>query len=169
MPLKVEAPVAEIFSRCKSELEGDKNFCAVIAIAAITRRPAKEIQVLLTKHGRKHGKGTPTWIIEKVIDELGFRFVRWPPTKLREIIDSYPGRAVNLENITTHHPRRFPSAWAGQPDMLMFSRSHVSAFVDGKVEDWAIEHSKQVYMIWTLEPKVEEFRHCILPSYEGFL
>lgn len=151
--LKVDSKVPADYEAMKVELSGDKGFCSVVAVAAIARIPAKQAQELLAQHGRKHGHGTKKRITKAVLESLGYEVRPMTFKERRAIIDSYPGRHKGLVSITTHHPRRFAAAWAGQPDMLMFSHAHVSAYVDGEVKDWAIKHSKQVYDIWLVEKK----------------
>ena len=151
MALKADALVPSDFTNIKAELESDKNYCAVVAVSLITKTPVQKVQAMMACHGRKIGKGTKRETTRKVIEELGFEVKEWTLQERLALIGGYPQPHNNLENITTHHPRRFPSAWVGQPDMLMFSRSHVSAYVDGIVCDWAVKHSKRVIDVWTLE------------------
>lgn len=151
MTLKKFASIPAKFSEMTSELEGDKNFCAVIAVAAITKEPVKKVQELLAKNGRETGKGTETCIMKKVLIQLGYDVKVWSLSERVNIILSYPAPHNALKSITTHHPRRFPSSWYDKPDMLMFSNTHVSAYVDGVVCDWAIKTSKRIQEIWTVE------------------
>lgn len=151
MAYKVDAIVPSEYEKIKAELEGDKNFCAVAAVAAITKEPAKKIQSMMSKHGRKIGRSTERAITRKVLNELGFKIKVLSFAERSKIILSYPEPHNKLHGITTHHPRRFPAAWTGKPDMLMFSKAHVSAYVDGVVCDWAIKSSKRVTEIWTIE------------------
>jgi len=149
MATKKSAKMPVAYQHMLTELKGDRAHCAVIAIAAITRLPAKKVQETLTRCGRKIGTGTSDWEMSHALKLLGFKVTR--TVALHKIIASYPGPHNNLKNVTTHHPRRFRKVWADQPDMLMFSGSHVSAFVDGKVVDWAVKKSKIVAYVWTVE------------------
>lgn len=151
MALKTDALVPSDFTNMKAELEGDKNYCAVVAVALITNTPVQKVQALMATHGRKIGRGTKRETTRKVLEELGYKIKEWSFVERHAIVLGYPAPHNNLQGITTHHPRRFPSAWAGQPDMLMFSRAHVSAYVNGIVCDWAVKHSKRVVDIWTVE------------------
>ena len=65
-----------------------------------------------------------------------------------KMVASYPKKGI--AGITTHQPRRFPKQWARVADrkLLMYSRGHVSAFVEGEVKDWAINRSMQVYAVY---------------------
>lgn len=152
MACKTDAKVPTEFDNMKAELEGDKAFCSIIAVAAITNQPVQKIQSLMAKHGRKFRCGTKRETTEAVLVELGYKVTKrnyiWISNK---IMNRYPERHQSLMSITSHHPRRFPSAWVGQPDMLMFGAKHVAAYVDGVVCDWTIKHSMRVNEIWTLE------------------
>lgn len=152
MALKVSAEVPTDYLAMKEELADDKGFCAVIALAAITRLPVKEVADALAAAGRKKRQGTHRSVSKKALEALGFKVTCHGPSWIRNnIIHDYPGRNVGLRSVTTHHPRRFPSAWIGRPDMLLFSTAHVAAFVDGEIKDWAIKHSKKINSIWLIE------------------
>lgn len=152
MALKVSAKVPETFAKLTADLEGDRSHCAVIAIAAITRLPAKRVQEALAAAGRKPRCGTSQRIQRKALETLGFKVTYHNRTWIRKnIIDHYPGRHINLESATTHHPRRFRGAWSHLPDLLLYSRSHVAAYVDGVVVDWTIQHSKRIIQIGVVE------------------
>jgi hypothetical protein len=151
MSLKIQSKVPETYQKIKADLEGDKAHCAVIAIAAITKLPPKKVQAALAKAGRKPRCGTSPAVQEKALEALGFKVTKLGMLYLRKLIKSYPGRASSLENVTTHHPRRLPSAWVGQPDMLLFNHTHVCAYVDGQIVDWSIQHSKYIVDAWKVE------------------
>lgn len=148
--LKSYAKVPETFDSLKKEVN-EKASCSVIAVAAITKLPLEAARLALKKAGRKTGRGATNDQIEHALKLLGFDVVKLTIKQRLDIIKSYPGRAAGLSTITTHHPRRFPSAWAGKPDMLMFSVKHVAAFVDGEVVDWTIRHSSYVNELWTIK------------------
>lgn len=152
MALKVDAEWPVTFTERKEALKDDRGTCAVIAVAAITGLSPTDAQALLAKHGRKHRCGTPRPVTKKALEELGYKVTTHGKGWIKKnIIANYPGRHSSLQSATTHHPRRFPSAWVGVGDCLMFSREHVSAFVNGQVDDWAIKHSKQINDLWFIE------------------
>jgi hypothetical protein len=152
MALKVDAEMPATFKERKEALKDDRGMCAVIAVSAITGLSPTEAQALLAKHGRKHRCGTPRQVTKKALESLGYKVNTHGRSWIRKnIIANYPGRHTGLLSATTHHPRRFPGAWAKVGDCLMFSRSHVSAFVKGQVDDWAIKHSKQINDLWFIE------------------
>ena len=151
MAIKADALVPEEFTELKIELADDKNYCAIIAVSAITSQPVEKVRELMEANGRKRKRGTKHETTRKVLEILGYKVTEWSFAKRHQIIQQYPEPHNRLENITTHHPRRFPQVWQGQPDMLMFSRAHVSAYVDGVVCDWAVKHSKRVVELWLVE------------------
>jgi len=151
MGLKIDAKVPETFSKIKGELAEDRAYCAIIAVAAITGEPVMKVREMMEANGRKRGHGTRREVTRKTLEQLGYKIKEWSFRERWDLIATYPKPHNELENITTHHPRRFPSAWACQPNMLMFSAKHVAAYVDGVVCDWTVKHSKWVVEIWTLE------------------
>jgi hypothetical protein len=142
-----------IYSAMKTDLrsEGDKNFCSVIALAAICKVSVAAAKEALAAEGRQVGRGVYTDIIFKAAERLGYKCVKVGSQYHQGIIASYPKPHNTLQSITTHHPERFAKAWADQPDMLMFSNGHVTAFVDGQVRDWAKGRSKRVFSLYTVE------------------
>lgn len=153
MASKKTAKMPAQYTDLQQQTKGDKGHCAVIALAAITHLPAWQIQSVLAACGRKYREGTYKRHQQQALEQLGYQVTKLDRAWLHNniIIQHYPGRAKALRNVTTHHPRRYPKVWAEQPDMLMFSAGHVSAFVDGKVVDWTIKRSKQVYEVWVLK------------------
>ena len=152
MATRKSAKIPAQYSKLSEELKGDKSFCAVVAIAAITKVPAKQVQELLAQCGRKLGCGTEDHQMSKALGLLGYKVTR--DVQIDKIVGSYPGRHWQLKNATTHHPRRFKAAWANQPDMMIFTAEHVCAFVDGQLVDWTVKKSKRILYIWTLEKVV---------------
>lgn len=123
---------------------GDQNQCGVIAVSVVAGIPYDQALELLTKWGRVKGKGTPNWIIHKVLEELGFKVEDYPAS---EIVKLYPGRHSEKRWVTTHHPSRFHSVWP-KGVFLLYPRAHVLAVVDGVVHDWSSQNSLQVKSIF---------------------
>lgn len=59
------------------------------------------------------------------------------------------------QNVTTHHPARFNDVWADEVNYLIFSKGHVSAVIDGKLEDWAEGRSLRAIRIVAILPTKE--------------
>ena len=62
------------YRRMRDELResGDKGFCAVIAIAAVTGESVKTVQATLSDVGRKIGEGTTRAEIQSALRHLGY-------------------------------------------------------------------------------------------------
>lgn len=151
MPAIKKTETAEKFKKLQTEAysQRDHNMCSVIAVAALTDRPYDEVAKLFLEAGRKHRKGTPTWITDRIIKQLGFKKVRiW----LDDIIASYPLPHCNvLKNITSHHARRFPGCFPGGK-LLARSRGHVFAIIDGEVHDWSVNAALRLVNLYRIVP-----------------
>jgi hypothetical protein len=101
--------------------------------------------------GRRAGRRTPDTIYLAAIRDLGYEVRQWDYSEEYAMRKSYPKKGIL--NITTHHPRRFPKQWANTGAVLMRSRGHITACIDGQVQDWAINSSKQVFCLWTVTKK----------------
>lgn len=131
---------------------GDKNDCAVKAVAIVCDVPYKLVHERLTALGRKKGRGTKRTTTESLVKSLGFEIRKWTFKERLDMVKSYPSPHCRvLHNITIHHPRRFPAAWANvHPNLLLFSRGHVSALKNGQLIDWAVNKAKRVYEVWEI-------------------
>jgi hypothetical protein len=113
---------------------GERNDCAVRAVAAATGRAYDEVHAMFKAEGRRDAKRTLTSITWKVLTQLGFR------VESRYAIDfiaKYPGNhRYALKSVTTHHPDRFKNVWADGKTYLMFTPGHVLAIVNGVNHDW---------------------------------
>jgi len=138
-----------------SRMVGEYNDCAVKAIALVCDVPYAAAHAALQKHGRTTRKGTAFRAIRMAIGDLGFWLKEWSSTDRRMLIETYPGVHKNLRQITTHHPRRFPKAWAPLKDkrLLLYVPKHVAAFKDGEVHDWTVNTAKRVWMVWEVWKK----------------
>jgi hypothetical protein len=113
---------------------GERNDCAVRAVAAATGRSYDEIHAMFKAEGRRDARGTPTTITWAVLKQLGFRTEY---RAAREFIAQYPGsHATALKSVTTHHPDRFKGVWANGKTYLMFTPGHILAIVNGVNHDW---------------------------------
>ena len=113
---------------------GERNDCAVRAVAAVAGRPYDEVHAMFKAEGRRDARGTPTTITGLVLKQLGLRLEKRNPL---EFIGQYPAsHARVLKSVTTHHPDRFPAAWKNGKTYLMFTPGHVLAIVNGVNHDW---------------------------------
>lgn len=130
----------------------EKNDCSVKAISIACGVSYEEALFALKRFGRKDRSGTPTAISIKAIEFFGFKIRVWSAKERIDVIKSYPGTHANLKSITTHHPRRFPRAWANcHPNMIWLTRDHMLAVKDGTVRDWSVNSARRVVMIWEIE------------------
>lgn len=154
MPALKKTARSELFVGLAQEARtlGEKMDCAVKALAIVTGLPYATCHEALSAEGRKVGRRTPDdqWLA--ALDKLGFAVRRWTSSEMVAMIHSYPKKGI--ANITTHHPRRFPKSWAAhRGPLLLRSRGHISAYLDGIVHDWAVNSSKQVWAIYDVTKK----------------
>lgn len=151
--IKVTSKSAEWTEIELESMEADEwNDCTVKAFAMACNVTYSEAHSALKAAGRERRMGTRHGDELKAIKALGFKLIG---VDLNEIKSSYPKpHRTALRNVTTHHPRRFPESFKQFKGKraLIFSRGHVSAMVDGVVEDWAINHSLRVYSLHIVEP-----------------
>jgi len=136
--------------QAESSSMNERNDCAVVAISIVTGVPYKEVHVALKDAGRKNREGTYQHESKRAIEALGFKARSWSFMEYQRMINSYPANHSQLHNITSHHPNRFPKQWAGKTNLLLFSRHHVLALMDGKVQDWSVRNSLRIVYIWEI-------------------
>jgi len=139
----------EEFSKLNQDTQSNQetNDCSVKAVALVCGIPYEEARKALAKRGRAPGRGAYTTSILDTLEDLGKRV---SPVNKQEIIAKYPSPHNTLQNITTHHPRRFPRAWP-MGTYLLFVRRHVAAVVDGKLHDWTVNTSKHVLLMYLVD------------------
>lgn len=128
----------------------EKNDCTVVALALATGLPYAVCHKALADQGRKPGKGAFDFQWKAAAKALGFELRRWTSAEMVAMVQSYPKKGI--AGITTHQPRRFPKCWANTGKLILHSRRHVSACINGEVQDWAINNSKQVHAIYEVLP-----------------
>ncbi len=129
---------------------GERNDCAVRAIAAATGNAYDAVHALFKAEGRRDARGTPTTITWSVLKQLGFRAEQ---RTAQSFIDQYPGsHATALKSVTTHHPDRFSSVWADGKTYLMFTPGHILAIVNGTNHDWTRGRALRATAIYEVFP-----------------
>lgn len=123
---------------------GEKNDCSVKAVALACGVSYDVAHAEMQKQGRKQGRGASTASIELACIALGKQL---NPVSPRHKIAAYPGVHKNLQNVTTHHPARFPDVWKDGKTYLAYIRGHVLAIVDGVVHDWTVGRAYRVQRI----------------------
>ncbi len=129
---------------------GERNDCAVRAVAAATGRPYDEVHAMFKAEGRRDGARTFCNITWAVLKQLGFKAeIRNP----RDTIAQYPGsHARVLRSVTTHHPDRFNKVWANGKTYLLFTPGHVLAVVNGVNHDWTRGRALRVERMYEVLP-----------------
>jgi hypothetical protein len=120
--------------------EGDRGFCGPLAIAALTGIPMKESLALCAAAGRKFKRGTYLSTVQVVLKQLGYSMTK---VTSQLIIHRFPRGGEGFKNITTHQPARFPEAFKGL-NLLLTTKSHFAAVVNGVTVDWSTNKSLRV-------------------------
>lgn len=127
-----------------SKAIGEKNDCAVKAVAAVTGIEYEVAHTLLKKYGRKFGKGTPNSVTEKALAELGFKLVAFK--------SPFAGMRSFASGIWTH-----------KPILVWVSKGrHIVGIKDKIVHDWTnnrchrVHHCAYVLRDGEVEPRTPE-------------
>lgn len=140
----------DIISEASNEM-GETNDCSVKAVAIVTGVSYEEAHEVLKEKGRVNKRGASPNIIFSAIDHLGFEVRKYSESNIR---DKMPKAAAEgLTNLTTHHPERFKNAWADVPTLVILTKKHISAFVDGAVHDWAVGKKLFIEGLYSVTPK----------------
>lgn len=123
---------------------GERDDCAVVAVAAIVSITYQEAHSLLESMGRERNSSTPNVMILEAIRSFGFSTSK---LSVRKIIDSYPGNNSLLKNMTLHHPVRFPESFPNGK-LIAFSKFHVSAIINREVIDYAKGSTKRIHSLY---------------------
>jgi hypothetical protein len=122
-------------ARSKLSMDGDKSFCSVLALSAISNISTEKINGLLQ---RRHGRGVQGWMLVDAAERMGFTAVLVPKI----------GRGMdwNIVNTAKKHGVDLTKGMH-----LVFSTGHVAALVDGELIDpWQEIKSQRVWAVYTL-------------------
>lgn len=131
---------------------GEKNDCAVKAVAIATKTDYATVHALFKKLGRKSRQGTYAFITLRALKELGYdvkeiymphdarRLAESASTSetadfVRRVISKYP-KFYNAKKFTVNQLESFSEAWSHIENALVVVRGHVLAYQDGLVHDW---------------------------------
>ena len=120
----------------KSKSMGEKNDCAVKAVAIVCNASYEEAHATLKRLGRRDGKGTPMDVIMAAVKALGCHV---------NYGDKRDHRGVNCGRRTINR-LRLPQGGKGR--WLVLTRNHILAVVDGKVMDWTEGRRHQARFAW---------------------
>lgn len=131
-------------------ITNDTNDCTVKALAILGGVEYSVAHEMLRKRGRKNGHGTYLTHVSRSLEELGFTVRSVTFLEQRAKIAQYPGAHKNLNNITSHHPRRFNKVWRDGKSYLMSSGKHCWAVIDGTTHDWSVNSSLRAHVIYEI-------------------
>lgn len=119
----------------KSKSYGEKNDCAVKAVAVVTNATYEEAHAALKAAGRRNGRGTPLPVIMAAVKALGCH------VKFDDMVNHH-GR--NMGRMTIN---RVPAALP-KGRWLVLCRKHILAVKDGEVLDWTEGRRHQARFAW---------------------
>ena len=130
-------------SRISKEV-GETNDCAVKAVAIVCDKPYRMVQDKLSSLGRRSRQGTQTVAIEKAIKGYGFKITRVEG----ESPYRFGGTPTTLTN-------RLPSKGM----YFAYTRSHIIAVKNGKIEDWTEGRRHRILQVYKVERTERKPRH----------
>lgn len=128
----------------------EKNDCSVVAVSLFAGVQYDVAHNALRDAGRLPHSGAYRNQVRDALLSLGVHIVE---INVAPLVQAYPGVHVLMKNVTTHQPRRFKDVWDGMPNLIMFSRTHCAAYIEGKVHDWSVNNALRVITSFV---KVEE-------------
>ena len=150
MPAPKRLPrTAEFLLAADAAVEaGEKNDCAVKAVHIATGAPYADVLAFMTAQGRKKRGPTQMAVTHAAVRHFGFKTQR---RACQLFLDKLP-KGVIAENITTHHPERFPAAWADGKTYLLTTRNHILCIKNGINHDWSKGKSLRVIFVEEVVP-----------------
>jgi mannose-6-phosphate isomerase-like protein (cupin superfamily) len=141
--------------RQKSFSYGERNDCAVVALAAATDVPYEVVHKELAAKGRKKGGATFNCWTYELLYQLGFSRADVTKQIFQEVRAKYPQRYQHRTPTVFHITHRFPSAWAHiKGTYLIETRGHILTLKDGEVLDWSVNSSLKITAIYKIEKAV---------------
>lgn len=129
-----------IDAKNEADKRGERNDCAVKALAIAAGMPYGVAHLLFKKYGRKDRRGTRRYITKLVVNYLK---------------EHHGFTSIPLRDPRKADGSRFTMKTIGQRyyrgRYLVFVSGHVAAMIDGKIEDWTEGRRHRVTEIWSLE------------------
>lgn len=150
-------PTTELYNSIQKDSAkvNERNDCTIVAITVATDRPYIEVKAALEAAGKYRHKGCRQQIQIKALKALGFKAQEVHP---QFFIDQYPEvHKRQLKNVTTHQPDRFPYVFRDGKTYLLYTPSHVTAMINGRVHDWTRGCRKKVVGIFEITPIKENW------------
>lgn len=111
----------------------DNLCCGPIAVALVTGKTFKTAQNWLAKLGRKRGRGTPRWMTHQALKDHGYTIRR---------LEKLERRCRTVRTLEREVGKN--------RTLLVHTRRHVLAVVDGKVQDWTqgrLHRIQEIYLV----------------------
>lgn len=142
---------------------GERNDCAVKAVAAVTDKPYEEVHNAMARFGRRHNSGTPIWIILKTVEHFGFEVKDCYAyqneaalhNSIRYMHDEYN---YKVKNLTTKHVKKFSGAfthWGDRAMVLTGGGNHIVGIRYGQVVDYTENRAKRICGVFIVTKKEE--------------
>lgn len=111
--------ISPIYQGLRNEANSlrENNDCGVKALAVATGRSYADCHVALKAHGRKNGKGTYNWQMEKAVNDLGFKLI----------------------SVSCHHRglRALSRDLPQTGNFIIWVTRHYAGASGGKIHDWS--------------------------------
>ncbi len=134
-----------------SDAKKENNDCTVKALALVCGIDYEAAHKTMEGCGRAKKKGiNMTKNLRCALGEHGFKATK---VDMKAKIAKYPYGHKKLQNVTTHHPQRFPWVWNDGKTYLFFVRKHVAAVIDGRTHDWSEGRAKRCVEIYEITRK----------------
>jgi hypothetical protein len=126
---------------------GEKNDCAVVAVATVAGIEYNEALELMTKAGRKPRDGTFISVTKEVLESLDIKIKLVDKRKYLRRCKTFP--KAEPKNITSHSFRRFPDAWHDlHPTCLAFTTDHVFAVINSQNVDYSVNRKIRITQLY---------------------
>jgi hypothetical protein len=138
--------MTELYKKTEKQSEdfGDKNCCVLIAACILTGKSYKEVYDAAQKAGRKKHKGMNGILERDMYKILGYKIVTGMWKNHANRIRKNMPKWYKCDKLTTKQINTFKNSWIDEPDMLIYTNRHVSAYKDKQIHDYAINKKKVI-------------------------
>lgn len=131
--------------RSEARALGERNDCAVKALAVALGVGYATAHAALARAGRKPGRSTPTWMTDAAARSLGFLLVDHKSAVKRRL-------GVRSKNMTVRQLSQRPDILKAFGPCLIRVRGHIMGARDGVIHDWADGRGFYVNAVLVPEP-----------------
>lgn len=125
----------------------ERNDCSVMAISILANVPYEEAYKVCEKLGRKKNQGMYESDILKAFKRLRCRVEPVPMIHKRKT-----GEYKKFTHWFGYSLKRVDEQLRPKGRYLISTSGHVSAYVNGRIEDWAAGRKKIVNKVWEIRP-----------------